>query len=67
MSQKEEKIPRNKKLHYFLYRWKENATAVKKGSHRSSTSCYKDKPKSEWAINKAQQNFAQLQIDTTNC
>jgi hypothetical protein len=37
-----------------------------KGGHISSTCCYKDKPKSEWAINKAQQNFVQPQIDTSN-
>jgi hypothetical protein len=37
-----------------------------KGGHISSICCYKDKPKSEWAINKVQQNFSQLQVDTSN-
>jgi hypothetical protein len=30
-----------------------------KADHRSTTCCHKDRPTAEWAINKAQQSFAQ--------
>jgi hypothetical protein len=37
-----------------------------KAGHRSTTCCHKDRPKAEWAINKAQQSFAQPQVKQSN-